>query len=73
MEKFWRFILFEEPDYTTNVSEKHLPLPLPKEAFDLWLVFFVNLRRTLSRIEGIVCKREGQDHCHWNEKQNEFT
>lgn len=40
MKKFWRFLLFDEPGYTTNVTEKHLHLPLTKEAFDAWLTLF---------------------------------
>lgn len=40
MKKFWRFLLFEEPGYTTNVTEKHLQLPLTKKAFDEWLALF---------------------------------
>jgi len=40
MNKFWRFLLFDEPGYTANVTEKHLHLPLTKEAFDSWLTLF---------------------------------
>ena len=41
MEQFWRFILLDEPGYTTNVTEKHLNLPLTKAAFEEWLALFV--------------------------------
>lgn len=40
MKQFWRFLLFDELGYTTNVTEKHLRLPLTKEAFDEWLALF---------------------------------
>ncbi|MBM3165326.1 MAG: group III truncated hemoglobin [Bacteroidetes bacterium] len=40
IEQFWRFILLGEQGYTTNVTEKHLRLPLTKTSFDLWLTLF---------------------------------
>ncbi|MFM7388428.1 MAG: group III truncated hemoglobin [Bacteroidota bacterium] len=41
MEQFWRFILLDEPGYITNVTEKHLNLPLTKASFEEWLALFV--------------------------------
>ena len=40
MEKFWRFALLSEEGYTTNVTEKHLKMPLQKQHFDRWLALF---------------------------------
>ena len=40
MEKFWRFALLSEQGYTTNVTEKHLKMPLQKQHFDRWLALF---------------------------------
>ena len=40
MEKFWRFALLSEEGYTTNVTEKHLQMPLKKAHFDRWLALF---------------------------------
>lgn len=40
MIHFWAFVLLNEPNYTTNVTEKHMHMPLKKEHFDQWLELF---------------------------------
>lgn len=40
MEQFWRFALLSEPGYTTNVTEKHLHMPLEQVHFDRWTALF---------------------------------
>jgi hemoglobin len=40
MIHFWAFVLLDEPNYTTNVTEKHLKMPLKKENFDTWIRLF---------------------------------
>lgn len=40
MAQFWCFILLDEPGYTSNVTEKHLSMPLKKEMFDRWVSIF---------------------------------
>lgn len=40
MEQFWRFALLSEEGYTTNVTEKHLKMPLEEAHFDRWLGLF---------------------------------
>lgn len=40
MKQFWRFLLLNEPGYTTNVTEKHVGLPLTKTLFTIWLGIF---------------------------------
>ncbi len=40
MVHFWSFVLLDEPGYTTNVTEKHLKMPLKKEHFDRWITLF---------------------------------
>lgn len=40
MIHFWAFVLLDEPDYTTNVVEKHLHMALFEEHFDRWLGLF---------------------------------
>lgn len=40
MEQFWRFALLSEAGYTTNVTEKHLKMPLDKAHFDRWQALF---------------------------------
>jgi hemoglobin len=40
MEQFWRFALLSEAGYTTNVTEKHLQMPLQKVHFDRWQLLF---------------------------------
>lgn len=40
MEHFWRFALLSEAGYTTNVTEKHLHMPLKQVHFDQWLALF---------------------------------
>ncbi len=37
---FWSFVLLDEPGYTTNVTDKHMNMPLKKEHFDVWLNLF---------------------------------
>lgn len=40
MVHFWSFVLLDEAGYTTNVTEKHLKMPLKKEHFDHWIALF---------------------------------
>ena len=40
MQKFWCFVLLDEPGYTTNVTEMHRKLPLTNQHFDQWLKLF---------------------------------
>jgi hemoglobin len=40
MIHFWAFVLLDEPNYTTNVTEKHMKMPLKKEHFDIWIQLF---------------------------------
>jgi len=40
MEQFWRFALLSEAGYTTNVTEKHLRMPLEQAHFDRWTTLF---------------------------------
>lgn len=40
MIHFWAFVLLDEPDYKTNVTEKHMNMPLKKKHFDRWLFLF---------------------------------
>jgi hemoglobin len=40
MIHFWSFILHDEAGYTTNVTEKHILLPLKKVHFEIWLELF---------------------------------
>jgi len=40
MKQFWRFLLLNEPGYTTNVTEKHVGLPLTRGLFKVWVALF---------------------------------
>lgn len=40
MVHFWSFVLLDEPGYTTDVTQKHLHMPLKKEHFDRWIALF---------------------------------
>lgn len=40
MVHFWSFVLLDEPGYTTDVTAKHINMPLQKEHFDRWLELF---------------------------------
>lgn len=40
MVHFWSFVLLDEAGYTTNVTEKHLKMPLKGEHFDRWISLF---------------------------------
>ena len=40
MVDFWSFVLLDEAGYTTNVTEKHLNMPLEKCHFDQWICLF---------------------------------
>lgn len=40
MEQFWRFALLSETGYTTNVTKKHMQMPLQKAHFDRWQALF---------------------------------
>jgi len=40
MVHFWTFVLLDEPGYTTDVTQKHMKMPLKKEHFDNWISLF---------------------------------
>jgi hemoglobin len=40
MVHFWSFVLISEPGYKTNVTEKHLHMPLKAEHFEIWIKLF---------------------------------
>lgn len=40
MIHFWSFVLLSEPGYKTDVTQKHLKMPLKKEHFDQWIHLF---------------------------------
>lgn len=40
MVHFWSFVLISEPGYKTNVTEKHLHMPLQQQHFDRWIAYF---------------------------------
>lgn len=40
MVHFWSFVLLDEPGYTTNVTDKHMQMPLSKAHFDRWVELF---------------------------------
>lgn len=40
MVHFWTFVLLDESGYTTDVTKKHLHMPLKKEHFDQWIALF---------------------------------
>ena len=43
MIHFWSFILHDEAGYTTNVTEKHIRLPLKKVHFEIWRSYSTKL------------------------------
>lgn len=40
MIHFWSFVLLDEPGYTTNVTDKHMHMPLTKTHFERWVFLF---------------------------------
>lgn len=40
MVYFWSFVLISEPGYKTNVTEKHLHMPLEAAHFERWIAYF---------------------------------
>lgn len=40
MVHFWSFVLISEPGYKTNVTEKHLSMPLEPQHFERWIQYF---------------------------------
>ena len=40
MVHFWSFVLLDESGYTTDVTEKHMPMRLKKDHFDRWISLF---------------------------------
>jgi hemoglobin len=40
MEIFWRFVLLDEPGYTTSVTDKHMHMRLKEEHFKRWILLF---------------------------------
>lgn len=40
MIHFWSFVLLDEEGYTTDVTAKHMKMPLKKEHFDRWIELF---------------------------------
>ena len=58
MEQFWRFALLSEAGYTTNVTEKHLRMPLEQAHFDRWTTLFNQTDDAL--IEGDLAEQAKQ-------------
>ena len=40
MIHFWSFVLLDDAGYTTDVTKKHLNMPIQKEHFDRWIELF---------------------------------
>lgn len=40
MVHFWSFVLLDEAGYTTDVTKKHMHMPIKKEHFDRWIGLF---------------------------------
>ena len=40
MVHFWSFVLLDEAGYTTNVTDKHMNMPLEEQHFKQWLALF---------------------------------
>lgn len=40
MVHFWTFVLLDEPGYNTDVTKKHMHMPLEKIHFDRWISLF---------------------------------
>lgn len=40
MIDFWSFVLLDEAGYKTDVTQKHINMPLQKEHFDQWISVF---------------------------------
>ncbi len=40
MIHFWSFVLLDEAGYTTDVTKKHINMPLKKAHFDRWIELF---------------------------------
>lgn len=40
MIHFWSFVLLDQAGYTTDVTQKHMKMPLKKEHFDHWISMF---------------------------------
>ena len=40
VDSFWNATLFPEHAYSENLMERHMQLPLQKEDFKIWLMFF---------------------------------
>ncbi len=40
MVHFWSFVLLDEPGYTTNVTDKHMHMPLSPVHFERWVALF---------------------------------
>ena len=40
MVHFWSFVLLDEPGYTTNVTDKHMHMPLTPAHFERWVSLF---------------------------------
>lgn len=40
MIHFWSFVLLDDAGYTTDVTKKHLNMPIQKEHFDKWIELF---------------------------------
>lgn len=58
MVHFWTFVLLDEPGYTTDVTKKHLHMPLEKEHFDQWIVLFNETTDAL--FEGAIAEKAKQ-------------
>jgi hemoglobin len=58
MKRFWCFVLLDQPGYSTNVTEKHIQMPLKKEHFDEWINLFCNTMDALFEGEKATLGKE---------------
>ena len=52
------FVLLDQPGYSTNVTEKHIQMPLKKEHFDEWINLFCNTMDALFEGEKATLGKE---------------
>lgn len=65
MIHFWSFVLLDETGYTTNVTDKHMNMPLKKEHFDLWINLFNETLNELFKGEKVELAKQRASLIAW--------
>ncbi len=66
MVDFWAFVLLDETGYKTDVTQKHIHMPLKNEHFERWLMLFDETIEELFRGEKVNLAKQRARVIAWS-------